>query len=106
MAWLPFFSASALGMVACPRMTEHDAGSMAMDANPHTSHAHHPSSHDPIQTHDCNQCDACHISCSPGLVSTLDDFTLPVARTYNLPPATHFLSITLPIFDPPPLTRV
>lgn len=105
MAWLPFFSASALGMVTCPHTVEHDADSMAMEANPHTDHAHQPASHDPVQTYDCNQCGTCHICCSPGLISALSDFTLPAARIDSIPPDTHFLSITLPVSDPPPRAR-
>jgi len=109
MAWLPFFSTGALAMVACPHMTSHDASS-AMEASPSSLHAM-PADHDaghPAQhsTQDCNHCGPCYSGNALGLVSTTADFTLPVARTYSLPPATHFLSITLPIFDPPPLARV
>lgn len=109
MAWLHFFSTGALAMAACPHMTSHD-DSGTMEASPSSMHAM-PADHDaghPVQhgAQDCNHCGPCHLGNVPGLVSVTADFILPVARTYSLPPATHFLSITLPIFDPPPLARV
>ena len=109
MAWLPFFSASALGMVTCAHEQTQDADAMTpdamtMDTNPHTGHTHQASTHDPVQTHDCNQCGVCHICCSPGLISALSDFALPAARIHSIPPDTHFLSITLPVSHPPPRT--
>lgn len=111
MAWLPFFSTGALAMAACPHMMPHDASS-AMETSPPAGlgtmmptdrDAGHPAQHG---AQDCNHCGPCYLGNAPGLVSATADFVLPVARTYSLPPATHFLSITLPIFDPPPLARV
>ena len=108
MAWLPFFSTGALAIAACPHMAPYNSSS-AMEASPSAALDAMPADHDTDAQHiaqDCNHCEPCHSGNSPGLVSTLADFALPVARTYSLPSATHFLSITLPIFDPPPLARV
>ncbi len=107
LAWLPFFSTGALAMAGCPHMAPHGASSAMETSNLHVMPADHGAGH-PAQhgTQDCNHCGPCHLGNAPGLVSATADFILPVARTYSLPPATHFLSITLPIFDPPPLARV
>lgn len=123
MLWLPLFSMSAVAMVACPHGAdtsmhatmamsgEMDMSVMAdMDAADHSAHMQHGADHShpaPGQSsHDCGQCGVCHIACSPGLVSTAAQVVVDLIPADSLPVNTHFLSITLPIFDPPPLVRI
>lgn len=129
MLWLPLFSMSAVAMVACPHsMNAGDSGAdtmrnsmlssviapdmdgMAdMDATEHSAHLQqhdHHSQPTSGQMHDCGQCGVCHIACSPGLVSTAAQIVVNVVPADSMPVNTRFLSITLPIFDPPPLVLI
>ena len=106
-------------MVACPHDLDemnapagntvmHEAMHMAMstesDHAQHAAHTQHPTQH-PISTHDCGQCGVCHVACTPGLVSASVHLILHAAGSDSTAPSSAFRSITLPIFDPPPLLR-
>lgn len=103
MLWLPIFSGSALAMVSCPQMLSQD---MAMPAAEHADHGNAHSPHQPKNTLGCDQCGLCHVACSPGLTASLNPSITAASSVENAPPLSLFRSITLPLFDPPPLFLV
>lgn len=115
MLWLPLFSMSAAAMVSCP----HGADSAVMNEGPMDSGCamHHMDSDQPAAhhaahsghsapVHDCGQCGVCHIACSPGLISTSQQLNFNSISSDSVALSSRFLSIILPIFEPPPLTRI
>lgn len=100
MLWLPIFSGSALAMVACPHSMSPDA---SMTAAEHANHNNTQQTQKADNGLSCDQCGLCHMTCSPGITSSLNSSATLASSAENPAPISLFRSITLPFFDPPPL---
>lgn len=111
--WLPLFGGNALAASVVIQTMSGDCHAMVAQSSEHHSQhfqlvakQHKPAGHDDQQNSSCKDCGVCYFSCC-GYMATVSINVVkfqPLAHTFTLS-STQFQSVTLPLFDPPPITR-